>query len=1171
MTPLFRFAPVTLALLCAPLVRGAPVVVASPSSVAPAFGATVTLAADVTITPPASYGWTRSGTPILDGGRYAGASTSTLIITGANNTDNGDYTLTVTDASGTAATTPATVTVTHLSTARDSATTSLSSNSTVGAILHLPDGRTLVGGNLNGAGGTTAYSRLAIVGTDYRVTPTPLGTFDGTPSRLVRQPDGKILVLGPFTTIGGLSGVGRTYLARLNADLTLDPTFLPLTPNNVTTSAVVDAQGRIYLGGNFTLYNGQEVASYLVRLLPDGRFDSTFSIRLNGNVTDLVMQADGKILVGGSFQTYGPSVGGTAVQSLIRLTADGSYDSNFTASYAPGDAFGTGIKDLAFDSQQRLLVASFHLGSATPYGIFRLLSSGAKDPAFVFTESLSNYALAIQPVADDKVLVGGNFTTPANKLIRLVSNGSRDTAFTTDLGTGFAANSSYIQTLAPDPFGRLWLGGDFTTFKSTTVNRLLVLQGESPALAFSAQPVGSSIDIGGTATFTAAATGNNGFTFLWLRNGTLLADGGRISGATTATLTITGLLATDAADYTVVVTSPSGAATFNRITSAAAPLIVLAAPEILTPPLALTRDLGGSATFNAAARGAGTLSYQWLLGTTPLTNGTVDGVTIAGATTPTLTVNGLTFAQAGGYRLRVTNNLGETTSASALLTVQRRPAAFAAGVTQPLFDNDVYVIRPLADGSTLVGGAFTSVTISGVTTTRNRLVRLLANGTLDATFAPSFNNPVRALEVDSAGRVFVGGDFTSVTFGATTTNRTRLARLTSALALDPAFDTSTAGPNNTVRALAPIGDGSVYVGGLFTQIGAVATPAVSRLALLNAAGALDPSFTSYAVGGDMLALVRLADGTLYAAGTSTTWNSPGVTGSPSASLIKLSATGMRDTTFTPPALVLNFFAPKLERIQLLADGSLLAAGNGTSPAAYLKRFNATTGAEVASYSVGHTATVLAIAQQADGKILSGSTSVLSRVTIDGNADPAFNVGAGFNNAIRSLAVDASGRSWVGGAFTTYDGVTTNRLAILNGGDFESQSGPPTPQPITFPTFLANAGVPANLRGPNDDADNDGLDNLIEYALDLNPNGNGGGSFTGSAPTLASTPALLQFTYRRVATDVTYVVETSPTLTGGTWTTVGVTQGTPTADGTTTASIPITPGSQFLRLAVSLNP
>jgi hypothetical protein len=117
-------------------------------------------------------------------------------------------------------------------------------------------------------------------------------------------------------------------------------------------------------------------------------------------------------------------------------------------------------------------------------------------------------------------------------------------------------------------------------------------------------------------------------------------------------------------------------------------------------------------------------------------------------------------------------------------------------------------------------------------------------------------------------------------------------------------------------------------------------------------------------------------------------------------------------------------------------------------------------------------------------------------------------------------------------------------------------------------FLASAGIPSDRRDPNDDADNDGLDNLLEYALDLNPNGNGG-SFSGSLPIVTSTATQLQITYRRVRHDIIYQVETSHDLSGESWTTAGVSQGTPSDDGTTTASIPINNGRAFLRLSVRL--
>jgi probable HAF family extracellular repeat protein len=172
--------------------------------------------------------------------------------------------------------------------------------------------------------------------------------------------------------------------------------------------------------------------------------------------------------------------------------------------------------------------------------------------------------------------------------------------------------------------------------------------------------------------------------------------------------------------------------------------------------------------------------------------------------------------------------------------------------------------------------------------------------------------------------------------------------------------------------------------------------------------------------------------------------------------------------------------------------------------------------------------------------------------------------ATYSSANKTVTVNGTGSITIRAVQT---GDTTYAPATFVERTFTSSA----PGADTLAEFLTSSGIPANLRGPNDDADNDGLDNLLEYALDLNPNGNAGGGFTGSLPSSTTTPTLLQLTYRRVRNDVIYTVETSPTLIGGTWTSVGVTQGTPAGDGTTTASIPVTPGSAFLRLVVTRNP
>ena len=177
----------------------------------------------------------------------------------------------------------------------------------------------------------------------------------------------------------------------------------------------------------------------------------------------------------------------------------------------------------------------------------------------------------------------------------------------------------------------------------------------------------------------------------------------------------------------------------------------------------------------------------------------------------------------------------------------------------------------------------------------------------------------------------------------------------------------------------------------------------------------------------------------------------------------------------------------------------------------------------------------------------------------------FDAGSGFNGTdLDTLVVDSAGRVWCAGAFISYRGAAAaTKLVVLNGGAFQSNSGPPADP---FLAYLETAGVPAGQRGENDDPDNDGIVNLLEYALGLNPMLNS----AALAPQPVQNGTNLTLTYQRLRADLTYSVEASATL-SGTWSTANVTQGTPAGDGTTTASLPLAAPEDFLRLRVTLIP
>lgn len=265
------------------------------------------------------------------------------------------------------------------------------------------------------------------------------------------QTNGKVIVAGKFTSVGGVS---RPGLARLNADGSLDASFDPGTGvNGQVRGLALQSDGKLVLGGFFTTVNGIR-RDGIARLNTNGSLDASFNPELNpaGKVRALVLQPDDKILLGGDFM----SINGTSREAVARLNADGSLDAGFSTMFRTFD----NIRMFTRQADGKLLVVFNDFGDDA---LARLNADGSSDPSFtsMYLRTPGRLeSVAVQP--DGKILIGGSFQLLYDpiyrNLARLNANGSQDLSF--------EMNSSMdpsVKALLLQPDGKILAGssGDY--------------------------------------------------------------------------------------------------------------------------------------------------------------------------------------------------------------------------------------------------------------------------------------------------------------------------------------------------------------------------------------------------------------------------------------------------------------------------------------------------------------------------------------------------------------------------------------------------------------------------------------------------------------------------------------------------------------------------------------
>lgn len=347
------------------------------------------------------------------------------------------------------------------------------SQGNINVVLRQPDGKYLIGGRFTDIGGVLARNVARLL-PNGSVDPSfaPAGA-DGEVSALALQPDGKIVVGGYF---GRLAGGARYCLGRLLPDGTLDAAFNPPMSgvydvqgigNSWVRKLIVQPDGQILVGGLFNLLGYGANSQRIMRVSGStGQPEPGFQPFRSSYLT-MQLQPDGKILVGGTLSAYQPA------PLLHRLNADGTSDGSFPAL---NNAFTSYVWALTPDGNGNTYAGGLFNGAPNggPNGasLRRIRPDGSNDPAFWHRGTMPDIRLvAVQP--DGRVL------TANTSIERLNADGTLDGSFV-PANAPYGMFPGYIQQLLTQPDGAIVVAGRFNQPGLTGLWNLVRLSG--PAL-----------------------------------------------------------------------------------------------------------------------------------------------------------------------------------------------------------------------------------------------------------------------------------------------------------------------------------------------------------------------------------------------------------------------------------------------------------------------------------------------------------------------------------------------------------------------------------------------------------------------------------------------------------------------------------------------------------------
>jgi hypothetical protein len=207
-------------------------------------------------------------------------------------------------------------------------------------------------------------------------------------------------------------------LAKVNLNTgNLETEFSTSPGMDSAVSALLIANSALYVGGSFTNYRGVSTVSLAKLSLTSGERDTGFSLNTGMNGAVFALAATGShLFVGGAFTSYQSST----AQRLVKMN----------------------------------------------------INTGSLDSAFTIASGANGTVLSLA-IAGSLLYLAGDFTTyrdsTAQRLAAVnLTNGSLDPTFMQNMGTGANGTVRALAVSGPS----LYLGGDFSTYRGATAQRL---------------------------------------------------------------------------------------------------------------------------------------------------------------------------------------------------------------------------------------------------------------------------------------------------------------------------------------------------------------------------------------------------------------------------------------------------------------------------------------------------------------------------------------------------------------------------------------------------------------------------------------------------------------------------------------------------------------------------